>query len=88
MYKRQGDYLALAEHQLFGTDQDLDALLNRLAKAEPQQKAEFISIFYGADVSEEEAQRALAIFQAACPNAEVNLLAGGQPVYYYMISAE
>ena len=85
---KQGDYLALAEHQLFGTDQDLDALLNRLAKAEPQQKAEFISIFYGADVSEEEAQRALAIFQAACPNAEVNLLAGGQPVYYYMISAE
>ena len=85
---KQGDYLALAEHQLFGTDRDLDALLERLAQAEPQQNAEFISIFYGSDVTEEDAQRALSIFQSACPNAEVNLLSGGQPVYYYMISAE
>lgn len=85
---KQGDYLALAEHQLFGTDQDLTALLERLAQAEPQQNAEFISIFYGEDVSDEEAQNALSIFQSACPNAEITLLAGGQPVYYYMISAE
>ena len=34
------------------------------------------------------ANGALEIFQAACPNAEITLLAGGQPVYYYMISAE
>ena len=84
----QGDYLALAEHKLFGTDQDLAALLDRLAHAEPQQNAEFISIFYGEDVTEEEAGKALEIFQAACPNAEINLLSGGQPVYYYLISAE
>ena len=84
----QGDYLALAEHQLFGTDQDLSALLERLALAEPQQNAAFINIFYGEDVSEEEAQRALEIFQKDCPNAEITLLSGGQPVYYYLISAE
>ena len=84
----QGDYLALAEHKLFGTDQNLSALLDRLAHAEPQQNAEFISIFYGEDVTEEDAATALEIFQAACPNAEINLLSGGQPVYYYLISAE
>ena len=84
----QGDYLALEEHQLFGTDQDLDALLDRLARSEAHQSAEFISIFYGEDVTEEQAQKAEAIFTAACPNAEVSLLSGGQPVYYYMISAE
>ena len=50
--------------------------------------AEFISIFYGEDVTEEQAQQAEAIFAAACPNAEITLLAGGQPVYYFMISAE
>ena len=83
----QGDYLALAEHKLFGTDQNLSALLDRLAHAEPQQNAEFISIFYGEDVTEEDAAKALEIFQAACPNAEINLLSGGQPVYYYLISA-
>ena len=85
---QQGDYLALAESALFGTDKDLTALLKRLAGAEPQQEAEFITIFYGEDVSETQAQTALEIFTAACPNAEITLLAGGQPVYYYMISAE
>ena len=84
----QGDYLALEEHQLFGTDQDLSAMLDRLAHSESHQGAEFISIFYGEDVTEEQAQEAEKIFTAACPNAEVTLLSGGQPVYYYMISAE
>ena len=84
----QGDYLALEEHQLFGTDQDLPAILDRLARSDSHQSAEFISIFYGEDVTEEQAQEAEKIFAAACPNAEITLLAGGQPVYYFMISAE
>ena len=48
----------------------------------------FINIFYGEDVSEKEAQKALKLFTECCPNAEITLLSGGQPVYYYMISAE
>ena len=85
---KQGDYMALAEHQLFQTDTDLSALLDNLAHADAHQNAEFINIFYGEDVTEEGAQAALEIFQNACPNAEITLLHGGQPVYYYMISAE
>jgi len=84
----EGDYLALVENKLFGTDKDLDTLLERLAQAEDQQNAEFITIFYGEDVTEGDAEKALGIFQNACPNAEISLLPGGQPVYYYMISAE
>ena len=84
----QGDYLALEEHQLFGTDQDLERLLDRLAHSDSHQRAEFISIFSGADVTEDQARRAEEIFAAACPQAEISLLPGGQPVYYYMISAE
>ena len=85
---QQGDYLALLEHQLFGTDQDLDALVSSLAASETMQEAEFISVFYGEDVTEDQAQKTVDLITAACPNAEVNLLPGGQPVYYYMISAE
>ena len=85
---KRGDYLALTEHQLFGTDRKLEKLLRRLAEAEAQQSAEFINIFYGEDVSEKEAQKALKLFTECCPNAEITLLSGGQPVYYYMISAE
>jgi len=85
---KAGDYMALSGGHLFGTAADLPELLTRLAHDEPQQNAQFINLFYGEDVSEADAQQALEIFRAACPDAEINLLAGGQPVYYYTISAE
>ena len=84
----EGDYMVLADGQLFGTDRSIDILLEHLAASDSHRKAEFINIFYGEDVSEDQAGEALSIFQKQCPNAEITLLAGGQPVYYYMISAE
>ncbi len=80
--------MALADGQLFGTAHALTDLLEKLALADSQQQADFINIFYGEDVSEEDANQALALFQRLCPNAEITLLCGGQPLYYYMISAE
>ena len=82
----QGDYLALKEGKLFGTDTQLDALLEKLA--EEGRDASFIALYYGEDVSEEDAQAAGARFQTVCPNAEISVLPGGQPVYYYIISFE
>jgi len=84
----EGDYMALTGGELFGIERDFPALLTRLAQAEPQQNAEFINIYYGQDVTAENADKTLALFQEQCPNAEITLLSGGQPVYYYMISAE
>ena len=84
----EGDYMVLADGQLFGTDRSINTLLEHLAVSDSHRKAEFINIFYGEDVSEEQAGEALSIFQKQCPDAEITLLAGGQPVYYYMISAE
>ena len=49
---------------------------------------EYITIYYGADVKEKHAQKTADLFAEICPDADVNLLRGGQPVYYYMISAE
>ena len=83
-----GDYLALDGSGLFGTDRDLDALLRALAEKVAGEGREFITIYYGADTTEEQAHRALDIFTEACPDADVNLISGGQPVYYFMISAE
>nr|WP_325300112.1 DAK2 domain-containing protein [uncultured Dysosmobacter sp.] len=85
---KEGDYLALEEGKLFGTDSDLDALLNRLAAEAVEKEASFISLYFGEDVSEEDAQRAGQVFESACPDAEVAILSGGQPVYYYIISME
>ena len=85
---KAGEYLALKEHDLFGSDTDIAALLDRLAQTAREQDAEFITMFYGSDVSEEEAEKAQEIFSSVCPDAEVTLLPGGQPVYYYIISIE
>ena len=82
----EGDYLALKEGKLFGTDTQLDALLEKLA--EEGKNASFIALYYGEDVSEADAQAAGAKFQAICPDAEISVLSGGQPVYYYIISFE
>ena len=84
----QGDYLALRDGKLFGTDPDENALLRALAESAAQSDPSFLSLYYGEDVTEEQAAEASAIFQAACPNAELSVLSGGQPVYYYIISVE
>ena len=84
----EGDYLALFGSQLFGTSQDIKVLLKALAQKVHDDGKEYITIYYGADVKEKHAQKAADIFADICPDADVNLLRGGQPVYYYMISAE
>ena len=68
--------------------QDITALLATLADKAAAAGKEFINIFYGADISEADAEQALALFQQHAPDAEVNLVSGGQPIYYYLISAE
>ncbi len=83
-----GDYLALTDGRLFGTDQKLETLLDQLAALAADKGAEFITVFYGDGVTQEDAQRAEQRFADACPEAEVSLLPGGQPVYYYIISIE
>ncbi|MBE6962286.1 MAG: DAK2 domain-containing protein [Ruminococcaceae bacterium] len=84
----EGDYLALKEGKLFGTGPDLNKLLQDLATEAVNSEASFISLYYGEDVSEEEAQAVGELFQNACPDAEISVLSGGQPVYYYLVSFE
>ena len=84
----EGDYLALYGSQLFGTSRDIKVLLKSLAEKVRDDGKEYVTIYYGEDVKEKHAQKAADIFADICPNADVNLLSGGQPVYYYLISAE
>ncbi len=85
---KAGDYLALVDNQLFDTEKDLDAVLDKLGRAAADRDAEFLSIFYGVDISAADAEQAKERFAALCPDAEITLLEGGQPVYHYLISAE
>ena len=85
---KEGDYLALEEGKLFGTDNSLNVLLEKLAEDAKARESSFISLYFGEDVTEEAAQQAAEVFQNICPDAEIVVLSGGQPVYYYIISME
>ncbi len=84
----EGDFLALLDGKLFGVDKSISVLLEKLADTAAEQNAEFINVFYGEDVDADEANLDAACFTEKLPNAEVSVLSGGQPVYYYIISME
>ena len=85
---KEGDYLAIYGKSLFGTSRDIKVLLRALAEKVRDEGKDYITIYYGADIQEKHAQKAADLFAEICPDADVNLLNGGQPVYYYLISAE
>ena len=84
----EGDYLAMYGSSLFGTSQDIKVLLKSLAEKVRDDGREYVTIYYGQDIKEKHAQKAADLFADICPDADVNLINGGQPVYYYLISAE
>ncbi|MBQ7871166.1 MAG: DAK2 domain-containing protein [Oscillospiraceae bacterium] len=84
----EGEYLALYGKALFGNGKDVSALLQGLAEKVAEEEKEYITVYYGEDTTEEQAQAAAKIFEDACPDAEVSVINGGQPIYYYLISAE
>ncbi len=85
---RAGEYLALYGGALFGSDTEVEKLLRGMAEKVNEAGSEFVTIYYGADIDEAQANTAAEIFREACPDAEVTVVNGGQPVYYYMIAAE
>ena len=85
---KEGDYLAIYGSALFGTSRDARPLLRALAEKVKKKHKDYITIYYGENITEKQAKKAADIFQDICTDADVNLLRGGQPVYYYLISAE
>lgn len=83
-----GEYLALLDGGLVGSFTEMPALLQAVSEASNEFSPEMVTIYYGEDVSEEEAGQASAVLEDLMPDAEITLVPGGQPVYYYMISLE
>ena len=86
---KKGEILALENGKLVATGTDITKTTYRLARSMCKKDTSFITVISGCDVSEEDAARTAQLVQAKCPGGiEVTQLAGGQPVYYYIISVE
>ena len=83
-----GEYLALMDGKLIGSYSSEKTLLKELSWAFDEYSPEFITVYYGQDVNEEDAQAAADSIAGCFPDAEMSVVNGGQPVYYYMISVE
>ena len=84
----EGDYLALLDGKLFGTSRSMDELLEKLSQHAAQAGAEYINIYTGEGVSEDDGAKTEALFAQSCPDAEVAAIPGGQSVYFYIFSIE
>ena len=85
---KSGEYLALLEGALIANESDFSVLLSKIADSVRGFDPELITLFYGEDVDEDAAQASADRLALAFPDAEITLVSGGQPVYYYMIAVE
>ncbi len=85
---RAGEYLALQDGKMLCNAANAESLTDAIGAALAECGAEFVSVFYGEDVTQEEAEAFSAAIGKSVPEAEISLVNGGQPVYYYLISAE
>ncbi len=83
-----GEYLALLDGALLGSFGSEESLLAQLNTAFSNFDPEFITVYYGEGVNEDDAKKVSAVISGGFPEAEMSVVNGGQPVYYYMISVE
>ena len=83
-----GEYLALLDGALLGSCDSQESLLQKLREAFGQYDPSFLTVYYGEGVEKESAQKLAETIAGDFPDAELSVVDGGQPVYYYMISVE
>ncbi|MDO5402139.1 MAG: DAK2 domain-containing protein [Eubacteriales bacterium] len=82
------DYLGLGDSGLLAVGKTVEAAVLEMIEAMLDDDSELVSLYYGLDVSEEEAEDISAKIEEKFPDIDVELQEGGQPVYYYIVSVE
>ena len=84
----EGDMMGIGDHGILAVGKDRLEVTKETVAEMVDDESEVISIYYGADTEEAEAEELAAALEEAYPNCDVELNAGGQPIYYYVISVE
>lgn len=84
----QGDYMGIGDRGILSVGTDMSNVTLEMVQEMVTEDHELISIYYGSDVTEADAETLREQIAEQCPNCDVELQFGGQPIYYYIISAE
>lgn len=84
----EGDIMAIGDHGMLTVDTSVSGAAKKALEAMLDDDSELVTIYYGSDVAEEDAEAFREQAQEQFPDKEIELQYGGQPIYYYMISAE
>ena len=84
----EGDIMGIGDSGMLAVGQEVEATVLETVGRMVDEDSELISVYSGADVTEEEAEALVEKIQEAYPDCEVELNNGGQPVYYYLLSVE
>ncbi len=84
----EGDIMGIGDHGMLAVGKEREEVAKETVAAMMDEDAEIISIYYGADTAEEDAEALAEVLEAAYPDCEVEVNRGGQPIYYYIISVE
>lgn len=84
----QGDIMGLSDGKILSIGSDISAVSQDLLRGMVDDETELITVFYGADTTEENAQALADKLGELFPDCDVEVHAGGQPLYYYLFSVE
>ena len=84
----EGDIMGLGDSGILAVGQSIESTAVETLKAMVDEESELVSIYYGSDVTEADAKAVAERFKESCPDMEVEIQEGGQPIYYYLMSVE
>ena len=84
----EGDIMAIGDHGMLAVDTSVLGAAKAALEAMLNEDSELVTIYYGSDVTEADAEAFRKQAEEEFPDKEIELQYGGQPIYYYMISAE
>ena len=85
---RQGDIMGIGDSSILAVGQDIQKVSEETVEKMLDEESELISIYYGSEVKQEQAEALRNILAEKWPDCEVEVYSGGQPIYYYVISVE
>ena len=85
---KKGDFMGIGDSGILSVGAAVNEVAGETVRRMVEEDSELISIYYGSDVSKEDAEAFKAQVEESCPDCDVELQYGGQPIYYYVMSVE